>query len=413
MPPCAVVEVLGRVQERRQQRERVVGLSLPSGFVVVRAHVVVEHRVAEAVDRVGELGLDGRVDVRAVDVERPDGGLHLASELLEHEVLVLHLGHEAGGLEEALAVPAVGRLGDRQLPLRQRRNAGRGGVSGEHVLDVVDQAVVLGVEDLVDRGERDVLVAATVTADEVRVQHLVVVGAGRLVGEVGRRRVVGVRRRGDRRRAGVVVGVLRARIGVVRDVRQERRVEVRTFAGTATGLARLPSTRPVAVTYCGRPRSGPGMNLPYGSAAIIGMLVTSVSSSCRPSFSAACFLTDAHVPMPSGRPATGSRSGRPAGRRAACRWRRAGWSAFSVVLAQEDLVRGVRRVGLALVDPRRVGVVGVLDVVRRLVDRGRRPGSSSEDAVGAGLVLRPRQHHERLARREPRRRCRRCRPGRA
>ena len=31
----------------------------------------------------------------------------------------------------------------------------------------------------------------------------------------------------------------------------------RTFAGTGTGVARLPSTRPVLVTYCGSPRSGP------------------------------------------------------------------------------------------------------------------------------------------------------------
>ena len=137
--------------------------------------------MAEAVDRVGELGLDSRVDVRAVDVERAHSGLHLARELLEHRVLVLHLGHEAGGLEEPLAVPAVGRLGDRQLPLSQRRDAARGGVVGEHALDVVDQPIVLGMEDLVDRAERDVLVAATVTADEVRVQHLVVVGAGRLI----------------------------------------------------------------------------------------------------------------------------------------------------------------------------------------------------------------------------------------
>ena len=120
----AVVEVLGRVEERVQQRGRVVGRAA----VGVRGRagdVVVEHRVAEAVDRVGELGLDSRVDVRAVDVERAHGGLHLACELLEDRVLVLHLGHEAGRLEEALAVPAAGRLGDRQLPLRQRRDAGR------------------------------------------------------------------------------------------------------------------------------------------------------------------------------------------------------------------------------------------------------------------------------------------------
>ena len=73
----------------------------------------------------------------------------------------------------------------------------------------------------------------------------------------------------------------------------------RTLAGTGTGRGELPSTRPVVVTYCGRPRAGPGMNLPYGSAQIIGMLVTSLSVSSRPSFSAACFLTAAQVLMPS------------------------------------------------------------------------------------------------------------------
>ena len=118
----AVVEVLGRVRNAFSSGSRVVGLAAV-GVGRRASDVVVEHRVAEAVDRVGELGLDRRVDVRAVDVERPDRGLHLACELLEHEVLVLHLGHEAGGLEEALAVPAVGRLGGRQLPLRERRDA--------------------------------------------------------------------------------------------------------------------------------------------------------------------------------------------------------------------------------------------------------------------------------------------------
>ena len=46
--------------------------------------------------------------------------------------------------------------------------------------------------------------------------------------------------------------------------------------------------------------------------------------------------------------------------------------------------------------------------------RSRRRGGRvvAEDAVGAGLVLGAGEHHERLARRAPRRRCRRCRPGR-
>jgi hypothetical protein len=71
-----------------------------------------------------------------------------------------------------------------------------------------------------------------------------------------------------------------------------------TSAGTATGAAVSPSTRPVRVTYCGRPRAGPGMNLPYGSAAIIGMLVTSASTSRSPSSVAAWALTEAQVAMP-------------------------------------------------------------------------------------------------------------------
>jgi hypothetical protein len=36
---------------------------------------------------------------------RVDARLHGARELLEHQVLVLHLGGEAAGLEQALAIP--------------------------------------------------------------------------------------------------------------------------------------------------------------------------------------------------------------------------------------------------------------------------------------------------------------------
>ncbi len=55
-------------------------------------------------------------------------------------------------------------------------------------------------------------------------------------------------------------------------------------------------------------------------------------------------------------------------------------------------MRGVRGVGLALVDPGRVSVVRVLDVVGALIDRRRRV--VAQDSVGTGLVLCPRQHHE-------------------
>ena len=145
---------------------------VPSGVLVLPSHVVVEHGVPEPVDGVRELRLDRRVDVRRVDVERPDRRLHLACELLEHQVLVLHLGDEAGSLEQPLTVAvAAGAVGLPWTPFAfhpARRSAAPGRVSRlEHVVDVVDQPVVLGVEHLVDRGQRDVLVAATVTAGEV------------------------------------------------------------------------------------------------------------------------------------------------------------------------------------------------------------------------------------------------------
>ena len=49
-------------------------------------------------------------------------------------------------------------------------------VGGEHsVLGVLDQPVVLGMEDVMDRGEADILVHAAVAGDEVGVEQLVVV----------------------------------------------------------------------------------------------------------------------------------------------------------------------------------------------------------------------------------------------
>ena len=106
--PCATALVIRRgVEEPVEQFDVVVR--------PVRIHArdrVGQHRVAEAVDGVGELGGDRRVDVGLVQRERLEGvdrRLDLAGKLLEHEVLVLHLGHEAGGLEETLTVPA-GRL---------------------------------------------------------------------------------------------------------------------------------------------------------------------------------------------------------------------------------------------------------------------------------------------------------------
>ena len=129
---CRVVavEVLRWVEEPLEQREAVVTLGATRGGLVDASDLVVEHRVPEPVHGVGELGRDRRVDVRVVAEEGLDRRLDLAGELLEDEVLVLHLGHEASRLEEPLAVPAVGVLRRGQLPLGEPglrpRRASRG-----------------------------------------------------------------------------------------------------------------------------------------------------------------------------------------------------------------------------------------------------------------------------------------------
>ena len=135
--------------------------------------------------------------------------LDFAREFLEYEVLILHLGAEARRLKQTLAVPgAVGKL-----PLGDEG----GIVAGEDdALDVLDEAVVLGVEDEVDRGQPDVLVAPAVACDKVDIEQLVVV-ARRL-----RQEAEAVwNRAGD----GIVIGhETRVGSGSVRDVIEGERV---------------------------------------------------------------------------------------------------------------------------------------------------------------------------------------------
>jgi hypothetical protein len=128
-------------------------------------------------------------------------------------VLVFHLRHEAGGLEDALAE-------------FERRRVGRGiarcaSLVLQSGFDVFDQPVVLGVEHLVDRGQRDVLVAATVTADEVDVEQFVVVLAVRTVVEAAAGSVF----------ASGVFGRGVDRAGRVRNVVQERGADAQAPAG--------------------------------------------------------------------------------------------------------------------------------------------------------------------------------------
>ena len=117
------------------------------------------------------------------------------------------------------------------------------------------------------------------------------------------------------------------------------------------------------------------------------MLATSVSASCRPSLRRGLRLDL----RPGGHAAVGRAEQLAGGDRAA--------GGVVDVLAQEDLVRRVRGVGLALVDERRVDVQRLVDVVGALVDE-RGGGVVARDAVGTGTVRRPGDGHEPKARRE-------------
>ena len=247
--------------------------------------------------------------------------------------------------------------------------------------------------------ERDVLVAPTVTAGEVSVEQLVVVGAG---GWCAKSADAVVQRPGRGTPAAPLLSTSARRVGVVSDVGEERVSKCTTLVGTVPGGAGCPRPgRRLRSTYCGRP-CGPGMNCRTGRPRASGRS-TSPSSS-RPSISAACFLVAAHVAMPGSCRQAATRdeqSGRSAKcRRATCRSNRA-CRQVQGVLTQEHLVRRVGGVGLALVDPRSVGVVGVLDVV-----------GGAEDAVRPGWFW-ARVSTMKRGSAASRRRCRRCRRGRA
>ena len=99
----AVVLELERIEEALDQADVVLGESR-----VEAVDRLGQHRMAEAIDHMRELGDDRGIDrdVEAVrHQEHVDVRLNLASELFEHEMLVLHLGAELRRLEQPLAIP--------------------------------------------------------------------------------------------------------------------------------------------------------------------------------------------------------------------------------------------------------------------------------------------------------------------
>jgi hypothetical protein len=382
-PRRPAVVVGERVEERLDQAD-VVGRAVGVGAV----DRLVEHGVAEPVHGVGELRDDRRVEVVLVAGEDVDLRLHLAGELLEHEVLVLHLGREARRLEEPLAVPdqAGGVRRDRgdgvAQPLVQERHVAGRRVLDHPALDLLDHAVVLGVEDVVDRGQPDVLVAAAVAGDEVRVEHLVVVG--RRVAVVGRAGVgVGGEGLAGRGRVVVVVAVGHRVVG---DVVQEGVVGAQRVAGDRqAGGGALHEAR-------GRRDLRVAVRAGDEAAVLVGAQQRDVEHVGVAELEAQHgegLLLDPRPGADAGR--GGIVVEQASGRHGVA-------AGVELVLAQEHLVGGVRGVGLVLVDEGRRQVAVLLHVVGALVDRRGR-GVVAEDAVRPGLVGGARQHHEAQVRR--------------
>ena len=194
---------------------------------------------------------------------------------------------------------------------------------------------------------------------------------------LARRRLIGSRRSSCRRQA-VEAGRRHRRCARCR--RGTRGRCCSALAGMARRGRRWPRgcprrAVPFASTSCGKP-FGPRLEVAVRDrSASSGTSNTSVSTSRMPSIVARLRL---HLgPVADVADVVAGDAGR---RGAQCRRRAPGRSAAGrpcavCVLAQEHLVRRMRRVGLVLVDPRRRGVRRFLDVVGR-----------AEDAVRARLV---------------------------
>ncbi|MCY1268023.1 hypothetical protein D9M68_98740 [compost metagenome] len=366
--------------------------------------------MTEAVHHVGELGEDRRVDRGVVAVGREefvDLRLHGARELFEHQVLVLHLGAELGGLEQAFTVP------------HQRRDSGgcsryRGHVisqplieegqvarSKDGVLGLLDQAVVFGVEHMVHGGQADVLVDPTVASDVVGVEQFVVIGqvvAGRASGLRITDQGVAIRLQNpaDDDRRGIVRDVIEEGMSGAHGVGQtdgrcpvafDQLSDVISRTGDAVGTV-------VDANHHLRHAVGPADEVAVGIGCQqrhvvhigIGQVdaehVTGLGLDHCPGRHA---ITRAIVGSAEDAIGTEIAVGNqvPRGNRVTCR--------VEDVLTQEHLMRGVRAVGLALVDEWRSGIT--LAIIGR-----------ADDSVCTGGTHGTREHHEvgRAARHEQR-----------
>ncbi|MND45847.1 hypothetical protein D3C80_367110 [compost metagenome] len=175
-----------RIQKRLDQTDR-GGIPLLADkdlleLRVKHVYLLGQHRVPEAVHNVRELRDDRRIDLGLVVLQARDKYIDVrrdrTRELLEHQMLILHLGTELRGLEQTLAVPVKrGRISRNRIDRRNQPFVQEIDVAGgeDHFLGVVDQAIMLRVEHVVNGCQADVLVHAAVAGNVVRVEQFVVV----------------------------------------------------------------------------------------------------------------------------------------------------------------------------------------------------------------------------------------------
>ncbi|MNF49951.1 hypothetical protein D3C84_312360 [compost metagenome] len=396
-----------RVKERRDQAQLLIGISAGRIAYHVEVDVVAidglgQHRVPKPVHGVGELGDDRGIEVDVVDLgrceEQVDSRLDGPCKLFEHQMLILHLGAELGRLEQALAIPL------------QRIELGLGGWQCRHrieqplveeghvtrvehgVLGLLDQAVVLGVEDRMHRGQADVLVDPAVASDVVSVEQFVVIGQvvaawanGLSIADKG----VGIRLQNP---AG------NDRHGVVGDVVEEGMAGAhRVHEAYRTGRIAFDKRSDV-IGVAGnavRPVVDPNDNLreavrPFDEVAIgvsrqqraavdigIGKVDTQDVAGLRLDHLPGCHATDFDVVRGTKR---AIHTQITVGDQPASRYGAVGGQ---FITAQEHLMRRVRAIGLVLVHERRGGVGVLMDVVGR-----------TKNAIRPWLVGRASEDHE-------------------
>ena len=174
------------IEEGIDEADRLVHTGTKAGDRVITGHRYRfgQHRMAEAIDGMRELGRNGRINRDVIGAEHVDVRRQLAREFAEYHVLVFHLGDELRRLEDVFARPCSATRVDVVAIGVQNVVACLILLEEGHDL-LHDHAVVLGMENVVNGRQGDVLISAAVARHEVGIQQ----GSLREIGEVSPDRV--------------------------------------------------------------------------------------------------------------------------------------------------------------------------------------------------------------------------------